>query len=61
MKYYSISATYPRHSVNGKHKDATIENNIFGSYDKQDVIDEIQHLKESSEYKDITIITTIEG
>ena len=59
-EYYSISATYPRHSVNGKHKDATIENNIFGSYDIKEVKEEIQYMKESDEYTNITIITTQE-
>ena len=55
MKYYTISAIQPEHSK------TFIHNNIFGSYDIKEVKEEIQHMKESDEYTNITIITTIEG
>ena len=53
MKYYSIHAIHKEYSKG-------LSEVQFGSYDKQDVIEEIQDMKESDEYTDITIITTEE-
>ena len=51
MTYYTIHAIHKEYSKG-------LSEVQFGSYDKQDVIEEIQDMKESGEYTNITIINT---
>ena len=54
MKYYTISAIQPEHST------TFIHNNLYGSYDIKEVREEIQDMKDSGGYTNITMITTTE-